>query len=149
MDGGLAPLAILRKYPEYCKYGACYMDVWPISWQMLAVFHPDMMAQFCQDPSLPKHDLMLYEFAPLTRGDDLVTSEGQQWKTWRSILSPGFSMRNIHSLIPDMLEEIQVFRTILRSLAGTGETVPMTKFAARLTVDVIARAVLWVSIHPS
>lgn len=142
MDGGLVPLAVLRKYPEYCKYGACYIDLWPISWPMLAVFNPEMMAQFCQAPSLPKHDLMHYEFGPFTNSDDLVNSEGEQWKTWRSILSPGFSARNVQALMPEMLEEIQVFRDILRSLAETGETVPMTKLAASLTVDVIARAVL-------
>lgn len=142
MDGGVLPLAVLREYPEYFKFGACYLDIWPISWPLMVVVHPDMMAQFCQDTSLRKHDLMAYEFAPFTQGDDLVCSEGQQWRTWRSIFNPGFSARNVQSLVPGMLEEIKVFRKGLEKIAATGETVPMNKQAAKLTVDVIGQAVL-------
>ena len=147
MDGGVLPLAILREYPEYFKFGACYLDIWPVSYQLMVVAHPDMMAQYCQDTSLPKHDLMSDEFTPMTQCDDLVCSEGQQWKTWRSILNPGFSAKNVQSLVPGMIEEIKVFRKGLEKIAATGETVPMTKRAARLTVDVIGQAVLYVHVH--
>lgn len=142
LDGGLVPLVLLRKYPEYCKFGACYLDLWPVSWPMLTVFNPDMMSQFCSDPSLPKHELMTYEFGPLSHGDDLVTSEGHKWRTWRSILNPGFSAKNIKALVPGMLDEVLVFRDILHALAERGETVPLGKLAAKLTVDVIGQAVL-------
>lgn len=142
MDGGVLPLAILREYPDYYKFGVLYLDIWPISWPLLVVAHPDMMAQFCQDPSLPKHDLMEYEFKTFSNCDDLVCSGGQQWKTWRSIFNPGFSSKNVQSLVPDMLEEILVFRKWLQEKAATGETVPMTLQAQLVTVDVIGRAVL-------
>lgn len=97
LNGQCTPYLIAVDYPEYAQHGAVYLDLWPISRQMLTVFHPDMMAQFCQEPSLPKHGLLHDEFGPYTQGDDLVGQEGQVWKTWRSIFNPGFSNRNVLS----------------------------------------------------
>jgi hypothetical protein len=39
--------------------------MWPIFPAMMAVFDPDMIAQFTQDKSLHKHPLLQDEFTPL------------------------------------------------------------------------------------
>lgn len=138
----LVPYMIAVNHPEMDKHGYFYLDMWPISEQMIVVGHPDMMVQFCQDPSLGKHHQMPFEFGPFTHGNDLVTSNGQAWKVWRSIFNPGFSAKNIQTYVPAMLEEYNVFRTKLESFAATGETFKMDKHAMALTVDVIGHAVL-------
>jgi cytochrome P450 len=118
------------------------MDVWPIAPPMIAVFHPDMMAQYTQVVSLPKAPLMRREFYPFTQCNDLVNQEGKEWRTWRSIFNPGFSMNNIIALVPEFLEEIQVFKDWLGSVAKSGEIVPLDDQAMKAAVDVIGRAVL-------
>lgn len=142
INGQMAPLFLAREYPEVAKHGLLYMDVWPMSEPMLAVFHPDLMAQFTQEHSRPKHPLLHFEFGPFTQCKDLVTSDGEAWRRWRSIFNPGFSAKNILALVPDMLEEVQVFVKWLEGAAKSGKTVELEAQAMKLTIDVIGRAVL-------
>lgn len=136
------PHILLKKYPQFSKAGALYLDLWPVSYPLLVVYQPDMMAQFCQNPSQLKHPLLRTEFHSFTKGKDLVTSEGQQWKKWRSTFNPGFSNQNILSLVPAFLEEMVPFKKYLSGLADSGETVPFQEQAMKATCDVIGRAVL-------
>lgn len=138
----LVPYMVSLEYPEISKHGYFYLDMWPVAYQMLVISHPAMMVQFCQDSSFAKHRQMPSEFEPLSHGVDLVTSNGQQWKTWRSIFSPGFSPKNVQTYIPSMLEEYRVFRSKLHSFATSGETIKMDRLAMSLTVDIIGHAVL-------
>ncbi|EKG19619.1 Cytochrome P450 [Macrophomina phaseolina MS6] len=127
--------------------GLFYIDLWPVAPAMLAVFDPDMMAQFTQETSLPKHEMMRREFFPFTGCNDLVNQEGQEWKAWRSIFNPGFSVKNITALVPAFLEEIQVFKDWLISIAETGEVVEMEGPAMKAAMDVIGRAILDCRLH--
>lgn len=142
LHGQVMPLLLSREYPEIMDAGALYMDVWPMSPPLLAVFRPDMMAQFTQDQSQPKHDNMKQEMKPFTGAADLATLEGQEWKTARSIFNPGFSLKNLLSLVPAFVEEVLVFRERLGKVADNGETVKMETYTTDLTVDIICRAVL-------
>lgn len=134
--------AIFRMYPEACAGGFIYLDTWPFGRFTLAVFHPDLAAQFTQDKSFPKADATLHELSPLTGGRDLVTMEGQEWKTWRSVFNPGFSAKNLTALLPAFLEEIQVLKERLMRAAKSGEVVNVEKTVQMATVDVICRAAL-------
>lgn len=118
------------------------MDAWPFGGTMLQVFDPDMMAQFTQDKSHPKAPFIFSELGPLTGNRDLVTMEGQEWKTWRSVFNPGFSAKNLTALLPDFLEEIQVLKERLIAAAKSGEVIKMEKTVQLATVDVICRAAL-------
>ncbi|KAL7628326.1 hypothetical protein AAE478_002526 [Parahypoxylon ruwenzoriense] len=136
-------LHIKQEYPEIANKGIVYLDVWPIGFPMVAVYHPEMMAQFTQEHSLPKFWAMRkIEFKPFTNGEDLVNLEGQEWKTARSLFNPGFSVRNLLSLVPDMIEETLVFRERLRKAAASGEVVKLENYTTDVTVDIIGRAVL-------
>jgi cytochrome P450 len=138
----LVPLFLVREYPDLCSSGLVYLDMWPISAPMIAVFHPDMMAQFTQETSLPKHKMMRREFMPFTQCNDLVNQEGVAWKTWRSIFNPGFSAKNLVSFVPEMVEEILIFRDWLKSVAASGEVVSLENQAKKVTIDIINRAVV-------
>jgi cytochrome P450 len=137
------PLLMAREYPEICDVGCVYLDTWPISSPMLAVYHPDLMAQFCQDKSLPKHHLTLdMEFRPFTGCIDLVNQEGQEWKTWRSIFNPGFSAKNLLTFAPEMVEEVLIFKEWLKGIGKTGEVMALEQQTTKVTIDIIGRAVL-------
>jgi cytochrome P450 len=144
LHGQCLPIILREAFPDICARGLIYLDVWPISPPMLAVFHPDIMNQFTVAQSLPKHEHLHHEFQPFTQCLDLVTAEGQHWKTWRSFLNPGFSAKNLTRLVPDMVEEVEIFRDWLRSAAMSGKMITLAQKAEKLTVDIIGRTVLWV-----
>lgn len=139
------PLLLARQYPDMFKDGVIYLDNWPFAPPMCAVFHPDMMAQFTQDESRPKHPMMHREFHPFTGLQDLVTMEGQTWKMWRSIFNPGFSSRNLLSFVPEIIEEINVFKEWLRETAKRGDAPRFEEPTMKLAIDVIGRVALYVS----
>ncbi|TPX13487.1 uncharacterized protein E0L32_006217 [Thyridium curvatum] len=139
--GQCVPLLLALEYPEIAGKGAVYMDTWPMYSPMLAVYHPDMMAQFTQDASQEKHWRMLEEFKPFTDNMDLVTSGGQVWKTDRNMFNPGFSTRNLMSLIPHFVEEVVIFRDKLLEKADTNEKISLEEYTTNATVDIICRAV--------
>ncbi len=142
MNGQLVPLLLARKYPDLFGSGVAYLDMWPVTAPMLAVFHPDMMAQFTQETSLPKHEMMRREFLPFTQCNDLVNQEGQSWKTWRSIFNPGFSAKNLLFFVPEMVEEIQIFKDWLKAVAASGKVARLEDQATKMTIDIIGRAAL-------
>jgi cytochrome P450 len=72
----------------------------------------------------------------------LVHVEGQEWKAARSIFNPGFSVKNLLSLVPKFVEEVEVLRQRLRQAAASGEVVKIEDYTQKVTVDVIGRAVL-------
>jgi cytochrome P450 len=144
LASALIPVLINKAYPEYDKDGYFYLDMWPISQQILVCRHPDLIAQFTQDPvtSLPKHDQMPFEFEPFTHGADLVTSNGRAWRTWRACFNPAFSYQNVQGYVGNMVEEYRVFRTKLMDAAAKGEVVRLDGLTMKLTVDIIGHAVL-------
>ena len=144
LNGGYLPFIMAKEYPELEVPGLMYLDLWPISPPMLMVFNPDMMASVTQEPSLPKHTLLLEEFKPLTQLKDILTMSGAEWKRWRSIFNPAFSYKNILTLVPAFLEEIDVFLNSLKEAAESGEVIKIEQKATLCTIDIIGRAVWYV-----
>jgi cytochrome P450 len=142
LHGQCLPIILQEFSPDICARGLVYVDVWPISPPMLAVFHPDMMSQYTVEHSLAKHEHLHHELQPFTQCLDLVSSEGLLWKTWRGIFNPGFSAKDLFQLVPDMIEEIEVFREGLRADAKHGTVIKMAQKAEKLTIDIIGRTVL-------
>ena len=119
------------------------MDIWPIGYPMVMVFDPDIMAQFTQDVNLPKWWAQgAVNFKPFTGGRDMVNLSGEEWKQMRMMFNPGFSARNVLSLIPSFVEEMLVFRERLRKVADSDQVIELERYTTDLTVDVIGRAAL-------
>lgn len=143
VHGQYMPLLLAKDHPELEVPGLMYIDIWPIAPPMLAVFHPDMMAEFTQTTSLPKHPSLAGEFRPLTQLNDLLNMSGDTWKTWRGIFNPAFSVKNILSLVPAFLEEIDVFVDQLKGAAESGKVFRLEDKAISCTIDIIGRAILY------
>ncbi|KAF5976093.1 sterigmatocystin biosynthesis protein [Fusarium coicis] len=140
VHGQLMPDFLARDYPEVAGLGLCYIDLWPISWPMLATFHPDIAAQFTQETSRPKHEIIRGQFRPLTGLKDLVLSEGTFWKKWRAIFDPGFSTQNITALVPEFIEEAMIWKKYLQKVAKDGRIVPLEDCVMKATCDIIGRS---------
>ncbi|OOQ83382.1 Cytochrome P450 [Penicillium brasilianum] len=140
--GQIIPILLTNEYPELQAQGLVCMDAWPIANPLLAVFQPDMIAQFCQSPSMPKSDLLHSIFKDFTNCQDLLCSDGDHWKRWRSIFNPGFSSKNILLFIPALTEESQVFKDTLLKNMRSDIVFPLITPATKATFDIIGRVVL-------
>ncbi|KAI0484410.1 cytochrome P450 4V3 [Xylariaceae sp. FL0804] len=128
-----------------------YLDLWPVSDSLAIVSDPELASQFTVVKSLPKIRMVKQYIKPLTAAIDIFCTEGPAWKSWRSILNPGFSNRNLTAMVPNMIEEVLVFAEELKKLAGENETwgsvFPLEQKTINLTFDVICRAALDVRLH--
>ncbi|KAI1331544.1 vera protein [Xylariaceae sp. FL0255] len=123
-----------------------YLDIWPAETPLALVFDAVAASQFVQTPSLPKHALGTDFIQVFTGGLDIISNEGQEWKTWRSRFNPGFSQRNIAAMLPELLEEAAIFAAQLEDLAGKagkwGQVFQLEEKTTNLTFDIICRAAL-------
>lgn len=124
-----------------------YLDLWPVlKAPIVAAYKNTVAAQFTQTKNLDKHQISLDFMNPLTKGKDIATLQGDEWKKWRGWFNPGFSARNVSTMVPELIEEIKVFAENLRQRAGqNGSWGPMFQFrnmTTALTFDIIVRAVL-------
>ncbi|KAI1377841.1 cytochrome P450 4V3 [Hypoxylon crocopeplum] len=128
-----------------------YLDLWPMGGSLALVWDPVAASQFTQVKSLPKDPITKEYMHPLTGNVDMVSSEGELWKKWRTRFSPGFSPRNLTALLPELLEEAQVFVDGLKKLAGKdGKWGPVFKLEEKttnLTFDIIMRAAVDMRLH--
>lgn len=124
-----------------------YIDTWPFGEIMLVLSTPKTLYQMAQDRSLPKHHNLRTFLYPLTGGLDIVTMEGQIWKTWRSNFNPGFSNHHLMALVPDIVRETDVFSEVLARYATSGESFAMKRHTDDLTMDVIGKVVLDMHFH--
>ncbi|KAK7911554.1 hypothetical protein PG985_014035 [Apiospora marii] len=124
-----------------------YLDIWPASEPLAMVTDPVAVSQFTIAKSEPKVDIVTTFFGPLTSGLDILTNEDCLWKTWHSRFNPGFSQRNLTTLVPEIVEEVSVFVERLKQGASRGEdgwgpVFQLQERAIDLTFDVIGRAAL-------
>jgi sterigmatocystin biosynthesis cytochrome P450 monooxygenase len=140
IHGHVLPHQIERTIPELGP--VFYIDTWPFSPPLLVVASPELAAQCTQSHSLPKFHALRDFLLPMTGGNDLVTMEGKEWKTWRNIFNPGFSSSHLSTLVPEIIEEVSVFCNILNDIAARSEIVLMDPLVTKLSLDVICRVAL-------
>lgn len=123
-----------------------YLDTWPFSSPLLLVISPHAFSQFTQESqTLLKHPGIRQFLRPLAGKHNLVSMEGSLWKTWRNIFNPGFSASHLTTIVPEIMEEVLVFRDILRGHAGKGDIFSLEEATLNLTLDVIGRVTLLVT----
>lgn len=133
-------LAVIKE--KYDLEHVFYLDLWPVSYPLMAIHDPGVAAQICQIHSLPKHSLVKQYLRNVAGIRSIVTEEERDWKLLRQILSPGFAPQQIMAMVPTMLKHINVFKAKLQHFAGTGESFPMQELASWATIDVIGEVVL-------
>ena len=79
---------------------------------------------------------------PIAGEQNLLTMEGQIWKTWRSLFSPCFKPDHITTLLPSMVEDVLAFRNILEDLSQGSELFRMKDLTDNLVMDMNGKLVL-------
>lgn len=139
-------------FPQ-CK--ACpsilYVDLWPMGPPIAFIVDPGAATQAFTTHELGRTKAAARYLYPLAHGRDMASLEGADWKLWRSRFNPGFSSKNLTALIPSVIEEVVVFRDIMRSKLGKdgtwGEAFQLEPLTTSLTFDVIGRAALDIRLH--
>lgn len=120
-----------------------YIDAWPFTTLTLVVASPTTLAQITTEHVLPKFPAIRDFLYPLANGKDIVSMDGREWKYWRSIFNPGFSMNHLITLVPDIVRETTVFCEILQHHASEQNIFRMKALTDNLTMDIIGKVVLW------
>ena len=140
VHGHVLPHQIQLQMPEIGSI--FYVDTWPFGHPILAVAHPDLAYQFTQLHSLPKFHALREFMRPMTGGNDLVTMEGKDWKTWRTMFGPGFKSGHLLTLVPEIMQDLTTFCEILRELARKPDIILMDPLTTKLSLDIIVRVAL-------
>ena len=138
--GHYLPSAIRREIPDLGPM--FYIDPWPFADPMLIVASPSGAYQITQEHSLPKHPALRTFIHPITGSNDMLTMEGDLWKTWRGVFNPGFSVGHLMKLVPDIMKDVSTFCDILREHVNNDDLFLLDEVTIKMTMDVIGRATL-------
>ncbi len=119
-----------------------YIDAWPIISLMLIVASPSTTSQVATERALPKGPTVSEFLYPLTKGRDIVSMDGDEWKMWRGIFNAGFSYSHLMTLAPDIVKKVEVFCKMLGQHTEKQDIFPFKNMTDNLTVDVIGKVVL-------
>lgn len=137
-------LAMKDLSAEFAETEMFLMDMWPAYPTSLIVFNPEALHLISTKWNLPRPSQSLEAIKPIVGGPNVVSMNGSDWKTWRSLLNPGFSSSNMNSHVPFIVDNVQIFCEKLRQIVKTGTIISLDEYATRLTFDVIMKVTLLV-----
>ncbi|KAI0141716.1 cytochrome P450 [Xylariaceae sp. FL1272] len=124
---------------------AFYFDVWPVADPMLIVTDQYLAEQVTshhlsggfKPPSLTRW------FAPISGrgGLNLFVQNGQDWKRDHETFMPWFSNTNLDATLPAIIDEMLIFRDILREKAQSKDMIRLEPLTLRLMNDIIGRVI--------
>ncbi|GAB7343421.1 hypothetical protein MBLNU457_1451t2 [Dothideomycetes sp. NU457] len=112
-----------------------YIDVWPAANPLFVSLHPSITNQFTAgEHSTPKDPTLIDFLGPVGGPNNLVIDEGQQWKTWRKIFNPGFSLTHLMTVVPDIAAIVSTFHELLERKVVEGKVFRLEPIITRLLV---------------
>ncbi|XXH01889.1 hypothetical protein Hte_008251 [Hypoxylon texense] len=124
---------------------AYYFDSFPVSTPMLIIRDPFIANQVTNHPrvSAEKPTNLKDWFEPISGkgGINLFTQNGQEWKHDHNLFLPFFSNSNLDATMPDVVEQMLIFRNILRKRAQSGELFRLEPLTQLLMNDIIGRVI--------
>jgi cytochrome P450 len=128
---------------DYADQGAFLIDLWPVFPPTLMISSSELAHQASIKYDLPKPRQQERSFLAIIGGPSLISMNNEQWKFWRSLLNPGSSPSHMLSLVPSIVDAMDVFCEMLEEKVEK-EVVLLDDMAMRLAMDVITRTTLWV-----
>ena len=119
-----------------------FIDLWPLQEPFLIIKDHNAARKIMQEDAYPKHPLMKDLLHPVSGDSSIGTSEGQEWRMLRSVLSSSFSQNRLLPLVSEVLQEVLKFRDKMVGYTRTGETFSMLNDVTYLTFDVIGLRLL-------
>jgi cytochrome P450 len=133
---------VLGLKEEYRLGDFWYLDTWPAGPPMLMIMNTEMANEITNKNFAPKHPLVGEFMKNFGGPGNLVSTDGPEWKKWRSIFNPGFSSNNLMTLVPAIVNQCKVFCDLMEQKAKRNELFRMETAATKLTIDIICKLVL-------
>jgi len=121
-----------------------YMDTWPFGNPLLVVASPELAVQACQEHDLVKPAVLIPFFTPFAGGPNLFTTNGAEWKRSRALFNPGFAANVMLECTPHIVDEADVYVSVLREHARKGDTFLLDKLTCDYMMDVIGTVTMQV-----
>ncbi|KAF2008702.1 cytochrome P450 [Aaosphaeria arxii CBS 175.79] len=121
--------------------GYFVMDYWPMFQPVLLTFSPEIATQVSSRRDFPKPADQENSFRPIIGGPSLITMHETQWKFWRSLFNNGFSASHMLSLVPSLVDTVDIFCEQLFANVD-GDIFFLDDMAMQLTMDIIIKTTL-------
>jgi cytochrome P450 len=131
---------------QFQKEGVFYLDFWPVSGVIIAVFSPTAATAVLQthyETATSRPDLLPRWFKPITGGASIFDMAEPEWRPWRAVFSKGFNNEHFVSHLPGMIEETKIYAETLRNLARKGEMFYLDLVTLRFMMDMIGKTLLF------
>lgn len=89
------------------------MDTRPAASSVNLIITDPEIARQISESGIPKHPSLAETMEPLAGRLNMLTTDGAFWKKWRSIFNPGFSVQQVISQVPSIVECGEAFVKIL------------------------------------
>ena len=119
-----------------------YIDLWPFSCPFLVVSSPSPAIQACQQYDLSKPEVLYPFFHPFAGGDNLFTMNGPEWKRSHALFAPGFNANYLLGHVSHIIEEAEVYVSILREHTRKGDLFSLDEMTLWFTMDIIGAVTL-------
>ncbi|KAF2111948.1 cytochrome P450 [Lophiotrema nucula] len=134
----LANWDLMNDFPES---EVLLLDTWPVYPPLLLVSSPEIATQISTKYNLPKMVMHSKMMKPITGGPNLLTMDGDEWKTWRSLFNPGFSTQAIMDQVPYIVDCVSTFCQKLKEKVDK-DIVILDDLTSRLTFEIITKVTL-------
>lgn len=84
-------LAMKDLCDEFGETEVFLMEYWPVYPPLLVIYDPEACLQISSKYSLDKTVQIGKSLLPITGGPSMISMNGGEWKTWRSLFNPEFS----------------------------------------------------------
>jgi len=128
--------------PDYGLPGFYYMDNWPLGLSSLMITDPEIAQQVTVLTSYDKHPELMRLTKPLSGDSNMVSANGEAWKKWRRIFNPGFAVGHLMGMVPNILDDAEIYVKALGTFADSGAVFRLEETVARFAIDVIGRVTL-------
>ena len=120
-----------------------YVDWWPLGPRWLFMSDPELISQYVTTAqNLPKSILETAFLDKFLGDSNMVSIEGEKWKTQRSMFNPGFSTAHLMTLVPYIVDSSLVFCDVINQKAKTNHLFQLEGVGTHLTIDIIGKVVL-------
>ncbi|KAF2030376.1 cytochrome P450, partial [Setomelanomma holmii] len=129
---------------EYDLPPVFFMDTRPVSSLNLIVADPSDSPEIgrqISESGLKKHPSLGEVIEPLAGKMNMLSTDGVFWKKWRSIFNPGFSIQQVVSQVPAIVECGQSFIKLLDEHAKADRVFRLEEETTKITIDVIGKVV--------
>ncbi len=98
-------------------------------------------AREVSESSLHKSPALSVVIDPIAGNKNMLTLEGQMWKKWRSVFNPAFSVQQVVSQVPTIVECSERFIKNLDRYASANQILRLEEETTKLTIDIIGLVV--------